>query len=82
MADGPFEPWILEMDGKKRLPVFSSVKKLEMFSAVMAKNAQKVFSVGYVEILLADVAGQCELDFVDLNLFCEKSWEIGVHVRT
>src|SRR5260370_32726700 len=32
LAGEPFEPWILDMDGKKRLPAFSSRKKMEIFS--------------------------------------------------
>lgn len=73
-----FELWILDIDGKKRLPAFSSQKKMEEFSAKMSKGLDKVFSLGCIEILLEDAIKDLEVDFVDLNLFCQKSWEIGV----
>jgi hypothetical protein len=70
--------WILELDGKKRLPAFSSQSKMEAFSARMSQDLNKVFSRGCFEALLADVAKQVDVDFIDLNLFGKKSWEIGV----
>ena len=73
-----FELWILDVDGKKRLPAFSSQKKMEAFSAKMSKSLNKVFSLGCIEVLLADVTNGSDIDFVDLNLFSKKSWEIGV----
>ena len=81
LADVQFEPWILEVDGKKRLPAFSSQKKMEKFSSKMSQQLNKVFALGCVEILLADIVKDLDLDFVDLNLFSEKSWEIGVRNR-
>ena len=78
----PFEPWIMEVEGKKRLPAFSSVKKAEVFSSVMAKKLNKVFSVACGEVLLSVIARDMDVDFVDLNLFSEKSWEIGVKQTT
>ena len=72
------ELWILEIDGKKRLPAFSSQKKMEAFSAKMSQDLNKVFSLGCFEALLADITKQADVDFVDLNLFSKKSWEIGV----
>lgn len=70
------ELWILEIDGKRRLPAFSSQKKMEAFSAKMSKNLNKVFSLGCIEVLLSDVVKAADIDFVDLNLFSQKSWEI------
>jgi hypothetical protein len=77
-----FEPWILEVDSQKRLPAFSSQKKLEAFSAEISKKLNKVFGLGSIEILLADITKDADIDFVDLNLFSRKSWEIGVRKRT
>jgi len=79
---GPFQPWILEMDGKKRLPAFSSRKKLELFQGEISKRLNKVFGLGAGEFLLADLAKDLDIDFVDLNLFDKKSWEIGVRSQS
>ena len=76
-----FELWILEVDGKKRLPAFSSQKKMEEFSGIMSKRLDKVFALGCIEILLADVIKNLDVDFIDLNLFSQKSWEIGVKTQ-
>lgn len=38
----------------------------------------KVFALGGAEFLIEDITKGMNLDFVDLNLFSEKSWEIGV----
>lgn len=73
-----FEPWILEVEGKKRLPAFSSEKKLEAFGRRIAQDLNKVFGLGCREVLLAEITKKLDIDFVDLNLFSEKSWEIGV----
>jgi hypothetical protein len=73
-----FELWILDVDGKKRLPAFSSQKKMQAFSAKMSIQLDKVFSLGCIEVLLADIINKVDVDFVDLNLFSQKSWEIGV----
>ena len=73
-----FELWVLDVDGKKRLPAFSSQKKMEEFSGKMSKGLDKVFSLGCIEILLADAIKDLDVDFIDLNLFSQKSWEIGV----
>lgn len=76
------ELWILDVDGKKRLPAFSSQKSMQAFSSRMSQDLNKVFSVGCFEALLADVVKQADVDFVDLNLFSKKSWEIGVRTQT
>ncbi|MBC8096399.1 MAG: hypothetical protein H7Y43_11350 [Akkermansiaceae bacterium] len=78
ITDDPFEPWILELDGKKRLPAFSSQKKMEMFSEKISMQLDKVFALGGAEFLIEDVTRGLDIDFVDLNLFSHKSWEIGV----
>ena len=80
-ASDVFEPWVLELDGKKRLPAFSSHKKLEVFSKRISQQMNKVFALASAELLIADVTSQLDFDFVDLNLFSEKSWEIGVRVK-
>jgi hypothetical protein len=68
----------LESDGKKSLPAFSSTKKLEAFSATMSKELNKVFWLGYFEVLLADIAENVDVDVVILNAFSSKSWEIAI----
>jgi hypothetical protein len=73
----PFEPWILKLDGKRRLPVSSSHTKLQTFSAKISQQMNKVFSLGSAEILLSEVTKNLDLDIVDLNLFSDKSWEIA-----
>jgi hypothetical protein len=82
LADLPFEPWVLEIEGKKRLPAFSSQKKVEIFSGKMATRLNKVFGLACAEFLFADIQRELDVDFVDLNLFSEKSWEIGVRKQT
>jgi hypothetical protein len=81
LSGDQLELWILEVDGKKRLPAFSSQKKMEAFSGRMSKDLDKVFSLGCFEALLSDVIKQSDIDFVDLNLFSQKSWEIGVREK-
>ncbi len=81
LAGDHFEPWILEVDGRKRLPAFSSQKKMEAFSATISQQLNKVFGLGSIESLLADITKSVDVDFVDLNLFSQKSWEIGVRNR-
>jgi len=78
LADDRYELWIVEVDLKKVLPAFSSQKKLESFSAKMSQDMNKVFSLGCLEVLLSDVVNDVDVDFIELNLFSEKSWEIGV----
>ena len=73
----PFEPWILDVDGFRRLPVFSSQKKMEQFSKRISKDLNQVFALMATEALLYDIP-DLGLDFVDLNLFCKESWEIGM----
>ena len=78
LSDDPFEPWVLEMDGKRRLPAFSSAKKMTVFSGEISKRLDKVFVLGGAEILLSDLVKHLEVDFVDLNASSPRSWEIGV----
>ena len=81
LAGEHFEPWILEVDGKKRLPVFSSQEKMTVFASKMSTELNKVFSLGCIQTLLENVTKSVEVDFVDLNLFRQKSWEIGIGKR-
>lgn len=78
LADDRFEPWLLALDGKKRLPAFSSQKKMTTFAARISQDMNKVFALGCTEILLADITHDIDVDLVDLNLFSGQSWEIGV----
>ena len=48
----------------------------------MSQDLNKVFSLGCFEALLADIVKQADVDFVDLNLFSGKSWEIGIGRQT
>jgi hypothetical protein len=82
LSSEQFEPWILEVDGKKRLPAFSSQEKMTAFASRMSQDMNKVFGLGCISILLEDVTKQVDIDFVDLNLFSKKSWEIGIGKRT
>jgi len=70
--------WVLEMDGKRRLPAFSSTKKMQIFSSKISQQLNKVFGLACVEILLADIPQEANVDFVDLNPFSKKSWEVGL----
>ena len=81
LAGEQFEPWILEVDGKKRLPVFSSQEKMTVFASKMSTELNKVFSLGCIQTLLENVTKSVDVDFVDLNLFSQKSWEIGIGKR-
>jgi hypothetical protein len=78
MASDAFVPWILEVDGKKRLPAFSSQAKMETFAAKISQDLNKVFALGSAEVLIGDVTKDIDIDFLDLNLFSERSWEISV----
>jgi hypothetical protein len=70
--------WILDVDGTKRLPAFSSQKKMQTFSARMSQALNKVFTLGCIEVLLADVTKDRDVDSVELNLFSPRSWSIRV----
>lgn len=79
LSGAQFEPWVLEMDGKQRLPAFSSQKKMQNFSEKISVQLNQVFSLGCASILMEDVIKNVDVDFIDLNLFSKKSWEISVH---
>lgn len=81
LAGESVELWILDMDGKKRLPAFSSKKAMEAFSKKMSMSLDKVFSLGCIEVLLTDILKTVDVDIIDLNRFSKKSWEITVHKR-
>lgn len=76
LASDHMSLWVLDLEGKKRLPVFSSHKKMQEFSGKISKKLNQVFALGCVEVLLADGTKGLDIDFVDLNLFNQKSWEI------
>ena len=82
LSSDQFEPWILEVDGKKRLPVFSSQDRMQAFAAKISQDMNKVFGLGCISILLENVTKHVDVDFVDLNLFSKKSWEIGIGKKT
>lgn len=82
LAGDPFEPWILDVDGKRRLPAFSSQKKMTVFSGKVSQRMGKVFSLGCAEVLLWNVVEDIHIDFVDLNPLSAKSWEIGIGLRS
>jgi hypothetical protein len=82
LGSDQFEPWILEVDGKKRLPVFSSQDRMQAFAAKISQEMNKVFGLGCISILLENVTKHVDVDFVDLNPFSKKSWEIGIGKKT
>ena len=82
LGSDQFEPWILEVDGKKRLPVFSSQDRMQSFAAKISQDMNKVFGLGCISILLENVTKHVDVDFVDLNPFSKKSWEIGIGKKT
>jgi len=82
LSKDQFEPWILDVDGQKRLPVFSSQERMQAFAKKISQDMNKVFSLGCISILLENVTKHIEIDFVDLNPFSQKSWEIGIGKRT
>ena len=82
LSSDQFEPWILEVDGKKRLPVFSSQDRMQAFAGKISQDMNKVFGLGCISILLENVTKHVDVDFVDLNQFSKKSWEIGIGKKT
>ncbi len=78
LSSDQFEPWILEVDGKKRLPVFSSQGRMQAFASKISQDMNKVFGLGCISVLLENVTKHVDIDFVDLNLFSKKSWEISI----
>jgi hypothetical protein len=82
LSKDQFEPWILEVDGKRRLPIFSSQERMQAFACKISQDMNKVFSLGCISILLENVTKHVEVDFVDLNAFSQKSWEIGIGKKT
>lgn len=75
------EFWVQDVDGKQRLPAFSSLRKSEAFSARLSQDLNLVFGLGCLEMLLSDALTYVDVDFVDINLFSKKSWALGVGVR-
>ena|SRR6266481_6730096 len=56
------ELWVLTVNGKHRLPAFSSQEKMTAFSTKMSQDLNKVFGLGCVEVLLEDVTKHIEID--------------------
>ncbi|HUE71587.1 MAG TPA: hypothetical protein VMP01_11945 [Pirellulaceae bacterium] len=78
LARDQFEPWILVVNGKRRLPAFSSEKKMAAFAAKISQEMNVIFSLGCILAPLGEVTRQADIDLVDLNLYSAESWEIGV----
>ena len=81
LKDKPFEPWILEVEGRKHLPVFSSQRKLEFFVQKISQETNQLLSVGAGEFLVEEVIASIRIDFIELNAMCERSWEIAVKAQ-
>ena len=77
----PFKPWILELEGKKRLPIFSSNQRMQEFSRRIGQEMKQAFSLRGAKIPLELVAKHFDIDFADLNMFGENSVEIGLRRR-
>lgn len=78
LSNEPFEPWILEVNDERRLPIFSSEARMATFASKISRDMNKVFGLGCVSTLLDRITKQLEVDAVDLNLFSKRSWEISV----
>ncbi len=78
MAGDTFDLWVIEMDGKKVLPVFSSEKRVQAFSGRMSQDLNKIFSLGCIEVILEKVMKDLNVDSVILNPFCKKQWAVDV----
>ena len=81
LSSDEFEPWILEVDGKKRLPVFSSEDRMRSFAKEVSQDMKKVFGLGCISTLLENVTKHIKVDFIDLNPFSNSSWEISIGER-
>ncbi|MFZ5830700.1 MAG: hypothetical protein ACOY3P_11465 [Planctomycetota bacterium] len=73
-----FEPWILELNGKKCLPAFSSEKNAAVFARRISQDLNKVFGLAYIKILLFHQTKNIDVDYVELNLFSKRSWRIEI----
>lgn len=82
LARDQFEPWILDSDGLKRLPVFSSRDRMQVFASAISQKMNRVFGLGCISVLLETVTAQIDIDVIDLNLFSKKSWEIRVETTS
>jgi hypothetical protein len=78
IAELLFEPWILEVNGVKKLPVFSSMENMKAFSAQMFVELNQVFALGHEEMLLADVIQGFKFQIASLNIYSEGSRELAV----
>ncbi len=78
LSNDPFYPWVIEEEGRRWLPAFSSQKRMQTFSGEMSKELNMVFALKCGEVLLFNAIGPLEIDFVKLNPFSKNSVEIGV----
>lgn len=78
LSDEPFCPWIIEEEGRRWLPAFSSQRRMQTFAAEMSKELNKVFALRGAEVLLFNAIEPLEIDLVKLNPFSKNSIEIGV----
>src|SRR4051812_13778714 len=64
LNEADFQPWVLELNGKRRLPIFSSMRKMDVFSKRISTEMNKVFALGGVESLLSCAIKSLEVDVV------------------
>jgi len=62
LSSNEFEPWILVMDGKRRLPAFSSQERMRAFTRRISQDMNKVFSLGCISILLENITKRVDVD--------------------
>jgi hypothetical protein len=78
LSNDPFYPWVIEEEGRRWLPAFSSQKKMQTFSGEMSKELNMVFALRCAEVLLFNVLAPLEIDFIKVNPFSKYGFEIGV----
>jgi hypothetical protein len=75
VAELSFEPWVLAVDGRRRLPAFSSQEKMSVFAKRVSTDLKQVFALSAAEVLLADIPADLEIDIIALNPFSEGARE-------
>jgi hypothetical protein len=78
MRAAPFEPWVSEVNGSKRLPAFSSRARLNVFTRSMATRINKVFPLVWTEMSFEEIRRDVSAEVVDLNLYSPRSWELRI----
>ncbi|BBO35473.1 hypothetical protein [Lacipirellula parvula] len=81
LANEPFEPWLLDVDGEKLLPVFSNQDRMTTFASKISQDLNKVFGLGFGSFLLESLTNQVEIDVVDINRFSKHGFEIRLRTR-